>query len=75
MKEGLIALVRSYVVDDGCGYHLVFFEMKLAQWLFLQLVVAKAEPAPCVIKTVPRRIGGHIESQKKAAHVRLMECI
>jgi len=54
MEECLIALVRGDVVDDRCGYHLVSFEMKFAQGLFLKLVIAESIPALSVIEVVPR---------------------
>ena len=53
MEEGFIALVRGDVVNDGSGYHLVSLEMKFAERLLLQLVVAKAIPALRVIEVMP----------------------
>lgn len=53
MEEGLIALVWGDMVDDRCGYHLVSFEMKLAQRLFLKLMIAEPVPALGVIEVVP----------------------
>jgi len=53
MKEGLITLVRSDMVDDRCGYYLISPEMKLAEWLLLKLVITEPVPAFSVIEAVP----------------------
>ena len=53
MEECLIALVRDDMVDDRCGYHLVSFEMKFTQGLFLKLVITESIPALSVIEVVP----------------------
>lgn len=53
MKEGLIALVRGDMVNDGCGYHLISFEMKLTKRLFLKLMIAELVPVLGVIEVVP----------------------
>ncbi|HIH3409728.1 hypothetical protein [Escherichia coli] len=53
MKERLVTLVWFDVINNGCGYHLISPEMKLAEWLFLQLVIAEPVPPFGVIESVP----------------------
>ena len=53
MEECFIAFMWRDVVNDGSGYHLVSFEMKLTERLLLQLVVAKPIPALRVIEVMP----------------------
>jgi len=66
MKESLIAFVRSDMVDDGCGYHLIPLEMKLTQRLFLKLMTTKPVATFGVIESVPGCTGCHVYSNKKA---------
>ena len=53
MEEGLIALVWGDVINNGCGYHLISFEMKLTEWLLLKLVITEPVPTFGVIESVP----------------------
>jgi hypothetical protein len=53
VEEGFIALVRFDVINNGCGYHLISPEVKLAEWLFLKLVITQPVPPFSVIEMMP----------------------
>ncbi|GMX06960.1 hypothetical protein LOCUS_41550 [Klebsiella pneumoniae] len=53
MEEGFIALVRFDVINNGCGYHLISPEVKLAKWLLLKLVITQPVPPFSVIEMMP----------------------
>lgn len=53
MEEGFIAFMWRDVVNDGSGHYLISLEMKLAERLLMQLMVAKAVPALRVIEVMP----------------------
>jgi len=53
VKERLFTLVWFDVINNGCGYHLISPEMKLAQWLLLKLVITEPIPTLGIIKTMP----------------------
>lgn len=52
MKECFIALIQSDVLKDGGWHHLITLEIKLAQWLFLRLVIVQAVPALGVVEVM-----------------------
>jgi len=49
MEEGLITLMWFDVINNGCSYYLISFEMKFAEWLLLKLVITEPVPAFSVI--------------------------
>ncbi|GKI48279.1 hypothetical protein NUBL2888_46380 [Klebsiella pneumoniae] len=53
MEEVFIALVRFDVINNGCGYHLISSEVKLAEWLLLKLVITQPVPPFSVIEMMP----------------------
>jgi len=53
MEESLITLMWFDVIYNGCGYHLISPEMKLAEWLLMKLVITEPVPAFGVIEAVP----------------------
>ena len=54
VEEVFIALVWFDVVNNGCGYHLISPEVKLAEWLLLKLVISQPVPTFGVIEMMPR---------------------
>jgi hypothetical protein len=53
VEEGFIALVRFDVINNGGRYHLISPEVKLAEWLFLKLVITQSIPPFSVIEMMP----------------------
>jgi hypothetical protein len=53
VEKGFIALVRFDVINNGCGYHLISSEVKLAEWLLLKLVITQPIPPFSVIEMMP----------------------